>query len=58
MACVDVDANWWVFDRRTDESGILAEAVGLGDLRLENLTAGKAGEILAEAAKSEMPHAE
>ncbi len=57
MSGTNVDANWWVFDHRTDESDLLAEAVGLEELKLKNLTTGKAMEILAKAAKGEIPHA-
>ena len=48
--------NWWVFDHRTDESDLIVEAVGLEDLKLKNLTTGKAMEILAKAAKGAIPH--
>ena len=46
-----MDANWWVFGHRTDESDMIAEAVGLEDLKLKNLTTGKARSILAKAAR-------
>lgn len=57
MNGVSFDANRWAFGHRTDESDLLAEAVGLEELKLRNLTAGKAGEILAKAAKWKIPHA-
>ena len=57
MSGTNVDANWWVFDHRTDESDLLVEAVGLEDLKLKNLTTGKAMEILAKAAKGRIPQA-
>ena len=57
MSGTNVDANWWVFDHRTDESDLLVEAVGLEELKLKNLTTGKAMEILAKAAKGAIPHA-
>ena len=57
MSGTNVDANWWVFDHRTDESDLLVEAVGLEELKLKNLTTGKAMEILAKAGKGAIPHA-
>ena len=57
MSGTNMDANWWVFDHRTDESDLLVEAVGLEELKLKNLTTGKAMEILAKAAKGRIPHA-
>ena len=57
MSGTNMDANWWVFDHRTDESDILVEAVGLEELKLKNLTTGKAMEILAKAARGAIPHA-
>ena len=57
MNGVNMDANWWVFGHRTDESDLIAEAVGLEELKLKNLTTGKAKEILAKAAKWKIPHA-
>ena len=57
MSCTNVDANWWIFDHRTDESDLLVETVGLEGLKLKNLTTGKATEILAKAAKGRIPHA-
>lgn len=57
MNGVNVDANWWVFGHRTDESDLLVEAVGLEELKLKNLTAVKVREILAKAARWEIPHA-
>ena len=57
MSGTNVDANWWVFDHRTDASDLLVETVGLEDLKLKSLTTGKAMEILAKAAKGRIPHA-
>ena len=57
MSGVNFDANWWAFGHRTDESDLIARAVGLEELKLKNLTTGKAKEILAKAAKWEIPHA-
>lgn len=57
MSGTNVDANWWAFDHRTDESDLLAETVGLEELKLKNLTTGRATEILAKAAKGRIPHA-
>ena len=57
MSGTNVDANWWVFDHRTDASDLLVETVGLEELKLKSLTTGKAMEILAKAAKSRIPHA-
>ena len=57
MSGTNVDANWWVFDHRTDESDLLAEAVGLEELKLKCLTTGRAMEVLAKAAKGAIPHA-
>lgn len=57
MNGVNFDANWWAFGHRTDESDLIARAVGLEELKLKNLTTGKAKEILAKAAKWEIPHA-
>ena len=57
MNGVNFDANWWAFGHRTDESDLIAEAVGLEELKLRNLTTGRAREILAKAAKWEIPHA-
>lgn len=57
MSGTNVDANWWVFDRRTNESDLLVGAVGLEDLKLRVLTTGRATEILAKAAKGRIPQA-
>ena len=57
MNGINMDANWWVFGHRTDESDLLAEALGLEELKLKNITTGKAREILAKAAKWKIPHA-
>ena len=57
MNGVNFDANWWAFGHRTDESDLIAEAVGLEELKLRNLTTGRAREILAKAARWEIPHA-
>lgn len=56
MNGINMDANWWVFGHRTDESDLIAEAVGLEELKLKSLTTGKAREILAKAAKWKIPH--
>jgi len=56
MSGTNVDANWWIFDHRTDESDLIVEAVGLEELKLKNLTTGKAMEILAKAARGSIPH--
>ncbi|MBQ2681751.1 MAG: IS1634 family transposase [Eggerthellaceae bacterium] len=55
MSGVNFDANWWAFGHRTDESDLIAEAVGLEGLKLKNLTTGKAMDILADAAKWKIP---
>ena len=57
MNGTNMDANWWVFGHRTDESDMIVEAVGLEELKLKNLTTGKAKGILAKAAKWKIPHA-
>ena len=57
MSGTNVDANWWVFDHRTNESDPLVGAVGLEDLKLRVLTTGRATEILAKAAKGRIPQA-
>ena len=57
MSGTNVDANWWVFDHRTNESDLLVGAVGLEDLKLRVLTTGRATEILAKAAKGRIPQA-
>ena len=49
--------TWCFFGHRTDESDLIAESVGLEELKLKNLTTGKAREILAKAAKWKIPHA-
>ncbi|MBQ9057695.1 MAG: IS1634 family transposase, partial [Atopobiaceae bacterium] len=36
MNGINMDANWWVFGHRTDESDLLAEALGLEELKLKN----------------------
>ena len=56
MACVNVDANWWVCGHRTDDSDKLVESVGLEELKLKNLRTSDAKKILAKAAKGELPH--
>ena len=56
MNGINMDANWWVFGHRTDESDLIAEAIELEELKLKNLTTGKAKEILAKAAKWKIPH--
>ena len=56
MNGVNFDANWWAFGHRTDESDLIVEAVGLEELKLKNLTTGKAMEILAKAARGSIPH--
>lgn len=55
MKVVNFDANWWAFGHRTDESDLIAEAVGLEAFKLKNLTTGKAMDILADAAKWQIP---
>ena len=55
MSGTNVDANWWVFDHRTEESDLIVGAVGLEGLKLKNLTTAGAKKILAEAAKGEIP---
>lgn len=37
MSGVNVDANWWVFDHRSDESDRLVDSVGLEELKLKNI---------------------
>jgi hypothetical protein len=39
MSCSALDANWWLFDHRTDESDAILEAVGLPELRRKNMSA-------------------
>jgi hypothetical protein len=56
MSGTNMDANWWVFDHRTDESDALVDSVGLEELKLKNMTTGKATKILAKAAKGKLPH--
>ena len=57
MSGTNMDANWWVFDHRTDESDLIVEAVGLEELKLKNLTTGGARKVLAKAARCGIPHA-
>ena len=57
MSGTNVDANWWVFDHRTEASDLIAGAVGLEELKFKNLTTGKAREVLAKAAKGKIPQA-
>ena len=56
MTGINMDANWWVFGHRTDESDLIAKAVGLEELKLKNITTRKAKEILAKSAKWKIPH--
>ena len=55
MSGTNIDLNWWVFDHRTDRSDLIADAVGLEELKLKNLTTKNAKEILAKAAKGIIP---
>lgn len=57
MSGTNVDANWWVFDHRTDETDLIAEAVGLEELKLKTLRTSDAKKILAKAARWKIPHA-
>lgn len=57
MSGANVDANWWVFDHRTDETDLIAEAVGLEELKLKTLRTSDAKKILAKAARWKIPHA-
>ena len=57
MCCTSLESNWWIFDHRTEESDLLADAVGLPELKRKYLTTGDMRSILGKAKKSGIPQA-
>ena len=56
MSCSALDANWWLFDHRTDESDAILEAVGLPELRRKVMRTGEIKAVFAKARKAGIPH--
>lgn len=54
MNGTNVDANWWVFNHRTQNSDKIAESLGLEDLKLKNIKTGDIKKLLAKAAKAKL----
>lgn len=53
---INMDANWWVFDHRTNESDLIVEACGLEELKLKNLQTKDIRSIIAKAKRAGFPH--
>lgn len=56
MEGVNFETNWWAFGHRSDESDLIAKAVGIEELMLQCMTTQTARTILAKAAKAKLPH--
>ena len=56
MSCSALDANWWLFDHRTNESDAILEAVGLPELRRKNMTTADVRGVFAKARRAGIPH--
>ncbi|WP_248922231.1 hypothetical protein [Olsenella intestinalis] len=52
MSCSALDANWWLFDHRTDESDAILEAVGPPELRRKNMTTADVRGVFAKAKRA------
>ena len=55
MSCSALDANWWLFDHRTDESDLVLEAVGIPELRRRNMRTGEIRAVFAKAKRAGIP---
>lgn len=56
MEGVNFGANWWAFGHRSDASDLIADTLGIEELKLRCMTTQTARKILAKAAKAELPH--
>lgn len=54
MNGTNVDANWWVFNHRTQNSDKIAESLGLENLKLKNIKTSDIKKLLAKAAKAKL----
>lgn len=55
MCCSSLDANWWLFDHRTDESDAILDAVGLQELRRKVMRTGDIRAAFAKARRVGIP---
>ena len=55
MSCSALDANWWLFDHRTDESDTILEAVGIPELRRKVMRTGEVRDAFAKAKRAGIP---
>ena len=51
MSGTNIAKNWWAFDHRSDNSDIIADTLGLQDLKLQNLRALDVRKLLGKAVK-------
>ena len=56
MSCSALDANWWLFDHRTDESDAILDAVGVPELRRKVMRTGDIRAAFAKAKRAGIPH--
>ena len=56
MSCSALDANWWLFDHRTDESDAILDAVGIPELRRKVMRTGDIVKAFAKAKRAGIPH--
>ena len=51
MSGTNIAKNWWAFDHRSDNSDIIADTLGLQDLKLQNLRALDVRKLLGKTVK-------
>ena len=56
MSCSSLDANWWLFDHRTDESDLILDAIGVPELRRKVMRTGDVRAAFAKARRAGIPH--
>lgn len=56
MSGTNIDANWWAFDHRSEQSDLLVEACGLEELKRKNLQTKDIRSILAKAKRLGFQH--
>ena len=56
MSCSSLDANWWLFDHRTDESDAILDAVGIPEMRRKVMRTGDIRKVFARAKRAGIPH--
>lgn len=56
MSGTNIDANWWAFDHRSEQSDQLVEACGLEELKRKNLQTKDIRSILAKAKRLKLQH--